>query len=642
MMYRIFIVYSLLAMLTSPACAEEVVAPHAAEITRMLALANQARLAQQAEWRKINLYHSLLGGVKSRVDDPSYFISPNGQHDPQAELEATIRAAFDESMALNSRQSNVCRWIARYQFLSRSMQALGFEYLPPRCEGFETWKSGIATHRATLVFSSVYLNSPASMYGHAFIRFDSAAVGQYNRLNDATVGYSVQASQDAGAMFLLRSLFGAYPGSFAFVPYYVKMREYSDLENRDLWEYQTNLRGDEIDRMLAFIWEQSFTYMNYYFFDDNCALMLLASFEAARPGLELIERAKPWVIPLDIVKLVQEQPGLVDEIHYRPSQYNTLLRNFDRATEVEKKFASVLSGDEKSAPSLNEFNAVEQARILDLSLGILEYLRNQKHSEEEAAAISKRQIKLSGVRSKIDVASDYLEKEPPASRPDEGHGSFRAGLAVGQVGAASYAQLNLRGGYHDSFDPQSGFAQGASSKIGDLYLRLNANQIRFERLDLFDVFSPAVQTEWLKPQTLKINVSLRREVLQDDALAPTALRIQVGAGKTYSLGSDARAYLLADSVSSLNANASLAAGPTIGAIWALTPKLRTELVSNAYWYAAGEPKDVWLYRLSAGLAWDFGSNQSNLRLNVVRQGMINATDLTRNLTDVQLAYFHYF
>jgi len=608
----------------------------------MLHLAQRAQLAQKAEWLKINLYHAGLGGLQSRVDDPSYFLSPNGQHDPQAELEASIRAAFDDSVAKNSRQPNVCRWVARYQFLSRSMQALGFSYVPPKCEGFEHWKSGIATHRVSLIFASVYLNSPASMYGHAFIRFDSASPRQYNRLNDETVSYAVQGAKGNGADFLIRSLFGGFSGSFGFVPYYVKVREYADVENRDLWEYQTNLSSVEIEHMLAFIWEQSFTYMNYYFFDDNCALMLLASFEAARPSLNLIETAKPWFIPLDMLKQVQQQTSLIDNIHYRASQYNTLMLNYSRANAAQQTQALALLGDGESEISIAHLPPVEQAQVLDLGMGMLEYQRNQQHTREEAESITARVIKLSGVRSKIDVVSSYKDLPVPEQRPDEGHGSFRAGLATGQVGATSYAQLNLRAAYHDGLDPQSGFAQGASSKIGDLYLRLQANQIQFERLDLFDVFAPSVQTEWVKPTTLKINISLRRELLQDAALSPTALRIQIGAGKTYSLGSTARGFILADSVTRMGPTTSLGVGPSAGVIWALSPHLRSELVSNTYWNMLDEQQNSWSYRLSGSLAWDVLDNQNNMRLNVVRQGLSNTPDSTGNFTDVQLAYFHYF
>jgi hypothetical protein len=386
--------------------------------------------------------------------------------------------------------------------------------------------------------------------------------------------------------------------------------------------------------------------MNYYFFDDNCAFMLLATFEAARPSLNLVEQAKPWFIPLDMVKLVQEQSGLVEQIHYRPSQYNTLVQNYDAASKEERKVALALLDDDKPLANLNTKGAAEQARVLDLTLGISEYLRNQKHSEAEAATISDRQLKLSGVRSKVDAESEYKDKVPPAERPDEGHGSIRTGLAEGQVGTASYTQLNFRGGYHDSLDPQSGFSLGANSNMGDLYLRLNSNQVRFQRLDLFDVFSPSVQTEWFKPQTIKMNVSIQRQVLQNDGLSPTALRFQVGAGNSYTLGDDARGYILADSLSSLNSSSSLGLGPTLGAIWSITPKLRTEVISNNYWNTLGNTlggqKDVWSFKLTASLAWDVFNNQNNLRLNIVRQGMTSSNDPSVNSTDVQLAYFHYF
>ncbi|TAJ75784.1 MAG: hypothetical protein EPO42_13960 [Gallionellaceae bacterium] len=74
----------------------------------------------------------------------------------------------------------------------------------------------------------------------------------------------------------------------------------------------------------------------------------------------------------------------------------------------------------------------------------------------------------------------------------------------------------------------------------------------------------------------------------------------------------------------------------------LTSSLRAELVSNVYWNVGGEIKDVWSYRLSAGLAWDVLNNQNNMRVNVVRQGQGRVVDPAYSFTDVQLAYFHYF
>jgi len=42
-------------------------------------------------------------------------------------------------------------------------------------------------------------------------------------------------------LFAINALIGVYPGMFSIMPYYLKVREYNDLENRDIWEYELNL-----------------------------------------------------------------------------------------------------------------------------------------------------------------------------------------------------------------------------------------------------------------------------------------------------------------------------------------------------------------------------------------------------------------
>lgn len=611
-------------------------------IETMLQLARAARLAHSSEWLKINLYHVTLSGMKSRVDDPTFFMAASGQHDPQAELEATIRAAYDEGMAENSRQPKLCRWVARYQYLHRSMNVLGFDYPAPHCEGYERWKATLARDHVSLIFASIYLNSPASMYGHTFLRFDGPKPGEFNRLNDTTVGYTVNSGGDFGPLFLVRSLTGSFPGNFVSVPYFMKIREYADLENRDLWEYQTDFTPDEIDRMHAFIWQHSFTYMNYYFFDDNCALMLLATLEAGRPSLHLIEDAKPWFIPLDGVKSIQ-QAGIVVRKRYRPSQYSTLVANFQRAALPVQEKAVQLARSMEVAQAAVGADAAIQAEVLDLAMGVLEYQRNQKHTAEEAEPYNRFQLALSGLRSRNEMPTHYQPAPTPAESPDEGHNSFRVGASVGRLGGHDYAQLNLRGGYHDSLDPHSGFVPGASSKIGDLYLRLAARRIAFERLELFDVFLPSERTPWYRPLTVKANVALRREAQRDGTLSANGLRIELAGGEGYRLSERSQVYALANTVTRFSAgDSSLAAGPLAGWVWQPQGKWRAEMQVASYWQAAGRHPGSWLHRVSAGVAADSADNQNNLRFTVARQWTGNGGDPLVAYTDVQMALFHYF
>ena len=622
--------------------AQELTAQQQENINAMLRLAQQAQLGHSAEWHKINQYHPSWGGMKSRVDDASYFLADNGKRDPHAELEATIRAAYDEGMAEQSRQPKLCRWVARYQYLNRSMQALGFDYPVQRCEGFERWKSGMARGNVSLIFASIYLNSPASMYGHIFMRFDSAKAGEFNRLSDATVGYTVNSDGEAGLGFLVKSAVGGFPGNFVSVPYFMKVREYADLENRDLWEYQTDFTPEEIDKMHAFIWEQSFTYVDYYFADDNCALILLATLEAGRPDLDLIASAKPWLAPLDTVKVLRKA-GVVTKKRYRPSQYSTLISNVERAPEAVREQAVTLAHSMTLPEALTGANAQEQAQLLDLALGVLEYERNQKNSEQESIPISQFQLKLATLRSKVEASATYQPAPAPRQSPDEGHDSFRVGMTLGQVGGVHYGQLNTRLVYHDSLDPDAGFSTGVSSKIGDLYLRVNDKQIRFERLDLFEVFLPSVRTAWYRPVTIKANISVRREVQRNDGLAPTVFRIELGAGEGYRISEHSQMYVIADTITRLRGGASsLAAGPVAGWMWQPEARWRAEASAGAFWNVAGGLRDTGVYRVTTSVAWDVFGSQNNIRLNASRQSISKGGDALDSYTDVQLAYFRYF
>jgi len=643
MLFKYLSLLAALLFLTSPHLAlAENEEEHATDIAAMLDLARKSNMSEQMEWRKILLYHQQFRDWISRVDDPSYFLAVNGKRNPQAELEATIRKAFDASIAANSPQPNYCRYVARYQFLSRQMKVLGFDFPAPQCDGFDRWRADIATHRVSLVFGAIYLNSPASMYGHTFLRFDSEKPDSFSRLNDTTIGYSVGGESKGDPLFLLKSLVGGYPGEFIYAPFFKKIREYSDLESRDMWEYETNLSSAEIEKMLAFIWEQSFTYTDYYFFDDNCAMMLLAAFEAGRPNLELLAEAKPWLIPLDAVKIVHSEPDLITKIHYRPSQFNNAQYNFYAADDAMRRHAVTLLENHRLEEVMVVYDSDKQrADLLDISLAILETQRNQKHSLAEAESISNYQLELSKLRSNIAAESSYQNTPQPPASPDQGHGSFRAGIASGGVNGLRYTQINLRSSNHDELDPESGYAPGARSNMGDLYLRLSNGKVDLQRLGIFEIFAPSVRSDWYSQPTIRFSAAFQREELSN-GLAPNAFALDAGGGFGFRVSKQARTFILAESEIKSGKQGSVSIGPTSKSIWSLTDSMRMEFNASARWYASGENRQSLLYRGSAGISYDFGGNQNSLRLTIVRQQQVNTNDKSREFTDVQLGYFHYF
>src|SRR5688500_15186877 len=140
------------------------------------------------------------------------------------------------------------------------------------------------------------------MYGHTLLRVDAADQDERTRLLAYSISFAAATNETNGLIFAVKGLFGGYPGVFAMLPYYVKVREYSDLENRDLWEYELDLSPEELERVLRHAWELLPAYFEYYFFDENCSYHLLALLQVARPDLELTAPFRLWALPVDTVR----------------------------------------------------------------------------------------------------------------------------------------------------------------------------------------------------------------------------------------------------------------------------------------------------------------------------------------------------
>jgi hypothetical protein len=86
--------------------------------------------------------------------------------------------------------------VARYEWLR---QALDFDpgRLPARpCAAYLRWKAELEAEAATLVFTSAYLNNPASLFGHTLLRLDRRGESGSTPLLAHAVGY---AADDRGS-----------------------------------------------------------------------------------------------------------------------------------------------------------------------------------------------------------------------------------------------------------------------------------------------------------------------------------------------------------------------------------------------------------------------------------------------------------
>jgi hypothetical protein len=496
--------------------------------------ARQLRLADDPEWHRLLHYQPRRfgGGVESLNDDAAFFNSPRGKHDPGAELAATLAAFFVAGPETDREQPAQCRFVARYAWLKEKL-AFDPARLPEApCRRFREFRAALDPQGATLIFAAAFLNNPASMFGHTLLRLDRRGQDERTRLLAPTLNYAAHATDPLGLRYAWKGLTGGYPGRFTVSPYFVKVRDYNDLEHRDLWEYRLNLTPAELDRLVHHLWELMPSYFDYFFFDENCSYHLLALLEVARPGLRLTDRFNAWTIPSDTVHAVARTPGLVSEVIYRPSTASVLRDRMQRLTADDRRRVRALAqGPEPRDADARPPAPDESAAVLDAATALVAYRQERRFIP--AAEGERLASALLLARARVDAAGPPPPVPAPGTRPDHGHGSARVGASVGRERARGYAELEWRAGYHDVLDDARGFEPGAQIEVLRIAVRRREHgQARLQALELLDVLSLPARDEHIRTWAWRLQAGWRRETLPDGA-EPLVFRWRMGAGLTF-------------------------------------------------------------------------------------------------------------
>ncbi len=591
-------------------------------LDELIARAQAADLAERREWQTLLHYEPrLLGGVSSVIDSASFFAAPEGKTDPRAELEATLASFFEPSPPEGPDRSAQCMRIARYHWLK---QELGFDpaRLPEQsCPEFEDWYRTLDPGQITLAYPSAYLNQPSSMFGHTLLRIDRPHQSEQTRLLSFAVNFAADTGPDGGALFAVKGLAGGYRGFFSVLPYYEKVNQYSDIENRDIWEYQLNLEPDQIRRMLENLWELRDQYVDYYFLSTNCSYLLLSLINTARPDLDLKRGLWLYAIPVDTVRSILRDQGLLKRVVYRPSGMTQVRNLRDHLSAGDQQLALALAKGEVEPQTVvaGGQGPEDRARILDLAQSLLQYQLNT--GEVGRDVVAPRSLRLLQARAALPGPAGLNPRavKAPAVRPDEGHESVRVNLSVGMTGSNPFVELGLRPAYHDLVDPPAGYPPGAEIEILGVRARyyLDDDLPRLEDFTVAGIKSMAVRDNFFQPISWRAKVGFER--FREDAGDAGWLVgiVEGGAGGTWSLGDGATVSTLVGA--SLFADrdwpeARIAGlGPEIGLSWPIAPWWTTRLEGR--WQAvAGSDRIGDRYGVQLSQGFRLGRNLS-LRLD---------------------------
>jgi hypothetical protein len=504
------------------------------------------KLAERAEWRKLLHYvpNLIAPGAHGQVDSRQFYNAPDGKNDPGAELEATLRGFFSQEPE-GDPQHPQCRFPARHAWLDAQ---LGFDRgrMPhPECARYREWRATLDARQLTLVFASAYLDNPGSMYGHTLLRVDAADQGERTRLLAYTISFAAATHETNGLVYALKGLFGGYAGVFQTLPYYVKVREYGDLENRDLWEYELDFTAEEVERVLRHAWELLPAYFDYYFFDENCSYHLLGLLQVARPELELTAPFRLWALPVDTVRALAERPGLVRRIVYRPANSTIIGARVARMRPEERRMARDLglgtlrAGD----AALRALPPERAAAVIETGYDYLNYRRTTGVSTVPDGGALARELLIA--RSAVDAPSQSPRIEPGV-RPDQGHRTSRLAAGAGRREREDFVELGLRPTYHDIVDDDAGYIRGVQVEFFKLRARLYEREdARIESFIPLEIFSLSPRDELLQSRSWRLALGWQRAFTRSGA-EPLALAADGGFGAAWQPGAALRLYATAE------------------------------------------------------------------------------------------------
>ena len=588
----------LLALGDYDAVAATALATGAQPLAGLLTAADAAALHDDPVWRALLHYRrSAFGITRSEVDGADFFLSARGRTDARAELRATLAAFLISRPLPPNNHSAQCRFVARQAWLRERLAITPAQIPIENCQAFDTFREALRAARLTVVFPSAHPNNPSSAFGHTLLRVDQDRPGGSSNLLAWSVTYGAQIENTGPATQAWKGLVGGLEGRFSILPYYVKLREYAQLEDRDVWEYALNVPPERIDFMLRHAWEIVPSRFDYKFFTENCSYHLLTLMDVSMPEAPLADAFPAWVIPVDTLKLMRAR-GLVADVAWRPA-YHTLIRQRRKDLDADeaRRALDIARAGADPAVTVAEQSPQRAAAILDLAYDYLRYDRIHDTKRLDPNLSAPERAVLSA-RSRLGIASDPAPVATPATPPDQGHDSGRFGFGASTVNGTTAALLSYRGAYHEMLDPVGGYAPNSGIEFINLGARYTGRDgLELDRLTLVDILSLEPRDAFFRNISWGLRLGWEGVPREDDSWS-TFPTLRGGPGVAYAPLRDTNLLVYGLATAAIDAGREfddgyrIGAGASAGLLWRPAPALATRIVADFLAGVAGDDGDT--------------------------------------------------
>lgn len=320
---------------------------------------NETSIINSKEWNQLLYYKH----DKSEVNNKDFFISDNGNSNPKEELLATLNSYSLDNINDNS---TICKYPARYLFLSQFVDFKNYEVVNKKCKKLNDWEFLNKTKSISLILVSGYVSNPASTFGHSFIKLNTSD----NNLFSSSVNYGALVPDNENMLkYIYKGLTGEYEAGFSDQYFYTQDMTYTNTEFRDMWEYKLNLTDFQQKLILLHIWEIVGKKYDYYFLNKNCGFRVTEVLNLVTKT-DFLDKSNLWFLPVETFQDIEsKEPNLISEVKFIPSNKRVFNAYFDRLNDNQKIVVKELLFNEfKNKDNFEKLNEDDKIVVLDFLL----------------------------------------------------------------------------------------------------------------------------------------------------------------------------------------------------------------------------------------------------------------------------------
>lgn len=465
------------------------------------------KLYENSEWQDILFYQrKYFTGKSGIIDDPTFYLAEDGRQNSKSEMIATIKSFFSDKQKDTAIQ---CMYPRRLKWLKEKLDTNDLKIPLRDCPKLNQWLQNVSPQGVALVYSSFYLNNPASMFGHTFLRI----IDSNYSLTDFGVNFA--ANPDTNNMFLyaVKGLTGQFEGKFSLLPYSVKVQEYNNSESRDLYEYELNISPEQTLNMMLSLWEIGDHYIHYYYIDENCSYLLLALLDTANPDFHFHDKFMFLVNPADTLRIVEEYPNLFKKIYFRPSALHRFKERYSVLNTKEKElFAKIISS--KSVENKSELSKESIARVFTAVSEYIDYNeRIAGTGEAEKYPLLRQKILLA--RAELSIVSPPLDiKLNETETTENGVHSSRIGTSYNySTSAKNTFNIEFRPVLHDIYSPEAGYSSEAQIEFAKTIVSYEekSNSVYLNEFSLLNIISLPSISPPLYPLAWGVQAAIKKD-----------------------------------------------------------------------------------------------------------------------------------